>query len=230
MKLWHSALKTALTEQADVLMGIQINDFKKSYNGSYTHDYNETLKQRELSSCWLYWQGEEAELSSRGLRPNLISACNCPAVQEWTLQILHIKTLSVYLLEHAGFKATLMATISSQGPETPASDWERYPGQGLLQIHTRQINKRVSPDLSYLRSSRSQKVAHWQNEQPVLTTAATADGQLPPTVSQAPFTIMDKPPNMLHLGKARELGSNILKIKPSIKEGQITGCSCQSRR
>ena len=74
MKLWHSALKTALSEQADVLMGIQINDFKKSYNGSYTHDYNETLKQRELSSCWLYWWSEEVELSSGGLRPNLISA------------------------------------------------------------------------------------------------------------------------------------------------------------
>ena len=76
MKLWHSALKTALSEQADVLMGIQINDFKKSYNGSYTHDYNETLKQRELSSCWQYWRGEEAELSSGGLRPNLISGCH----------------------------------------------------------------------------------------------------------------------------------------------------------
>ena len=44
MKFWHSALKTALSEHADVLMGIQIHDFKKSYNGSYTHDYNEILK------------------------------------------------------------------------------------------------------------------------------------------------------------------------------------------
>ena len=54
MKLRHSTLKTALSEQADVLMGIQINDFKKLYDGSYTHDYNETLRQRKLSSCWLY--------------------------------------------------------------------------------------------------------------------------------------------------------------------------------
>ena len=51
------------------LMGIQINDFKKSYNGSYTHDYNETLKQRELSSCWLYWQGEELQRAPEGSGP-----------------------------------------------------------------------------------------------------------------------------------------------------------------
>ena len=44
MKLWHNALKTALSEQADVQMGIQIKDFKKSCNGSYIHDYNETLR------------------------------------------------------------------------------------------------------------------------------------------------------------------------------------------
>ena len=85
MNLWHNALKTALSEQADVLMGIQMNDFKKSYNGSYTHDYNETLKQWELSSCWLYWPGEEAELSSGGLRPNLISDCMSFPIWQWYL-------------------------------------------------------------------------------------------------------------------------------------------------